>query len=126
MITNNTSLVEVGAAAIISIRLGENRKNDPELIHIASRGLRIFLLMTPLIGLSFKTHLLYLFGASDTTIGYASDYITIILYGTIFRGIGLGLNSVINAEGNPKKSMFKMLIGAVINIILNPIFCDSY
>lgn len=118
-----SSLVGVGAAATISIRLGENRKNDAEkTLGNAFTLLTIIMLLVSIIGLSFKTHLLYLFGASDATIGYASEYITIILLGTVFQGIGLGLNSIINAEGNPRKAMFTMLIGAIINIILNPIF----
>jgi putative MATE family efflux protein len=118
-----SSLVGVGAAATISIRLGENRKNDAEkTLGNAFVLLTILMIAVSIIGLSFKTNLLYLFGASDATIGYASQYITIILFGTVFQGIGLGLNSVINAEGNPRKAMFTMLIGAIINIILNPIF----
>lgn len=118
-----SSLVGVGAAATISIRLGENRKNDAErTLGNAFVLLTILMIVVSIIGLSFKTNLLYLFGASDATIGYASQYITIILFGTVFQGIGLGLNSVINAEGNPRKAMFTMLIGAITNIILNPIF----
>lgn len=118
-----SSLVGIGAAATISIRLGENRKNDAEkTLGSAFALLTIIMILVSIIGLSLKTHLLHLFGASDATIAYASEYITIILFGTVFQGIGLGLNNIINAEGNPKKSMFTMLIGAVVNIILNPIF----
>lgn len=120
------SLVGIGAAATISIRLGENRKNDAEkTLGNAFALLTIIMIFVSIIGLSFKSHLLYLFGASEATIGYASEYITIILFGTVFQGIGLGLNNIINAEGNPKKAMFTMLIGAIINIILNPIFVFS-
>ncbi|WP_412523928.1 MATE family efflux transporter [Clostridium sp. JS66] len=121
-----SSLVGVGAAATISIRLGENRKSDAEkTLGNAFALLAIIMILVSIIGLSFKTHLLYLFGASEATIGYASEYITIILCGTVFQGIGLGLNNVINAEGNPRKAMFTMLIGAIINIILNPILVFS-
>ena len=66
-----------------------------------------------LIGLLFREPILTLFGASDATIGYTSDYITIILYGTIFQRIALGLNNVIRAAGHPTKSILTILLGKI-------------
>ena len=68
-----------------------------------------------------KEPLLYMFGASDNTIGYAVDYITIYLWGTIFVQIALGLNLFITSQGQARTAMLSVLIGAVINIILDPI-----
>ena len=72
--------------------------------------------------LIFKRPVLYTFGASDSTIIYAEDYITIYLIGTIFVQFAVGLNTYISAQGNAKTAMLSVLIGAVLNIILDPIF----
>ena len=69
-----------------------------------------------------KKPFLYLFGASDVTYPYANDYITIYLFGTIFVMISLGMNGFINAQGFANKGMMTVLIGAVLNLILDPIF----
>lgn len=66
--------------------------------------------------------LLYLFGASDATIGYAMDYLSIYLIGTIFVELALGLNAFIICQSQPKTAMLSVLVGAVANIILDPIF----
>ena len=70
----------------------------------------------------FKRPLLFLFGASDQTITYAVNYITIYLMGTIFVQFALGLNMFISSQGQARTAMLSVLIGAVINIILDPIF----
>ena len=69
----------------------------------------------------FKTPILYAFGASDTTIVYAEQYISIYLIGTIFVQFAVGLNTFISGQGNARIAMFSVLIGAVINIVLDPI-----
>ena len=123
LITAFSFFIGAGASALVSIRLGQKRKEDAEKILGNSFSLlAILMIVVSVFGLMFKMPLLSLFGASDVTIGYASDYITIILYGTIFQGIALGLNNIIRAEGNPTKSMLTMLLGTVLNIILDPIF----
>ncbi|MEK5465356.1 MATE family efflux transporter [Paenibacillus sp. FSL R7-0210] len=127
LITAFSFFIGVGASAMISIRLGQNRKEDAEKILGNSFSfLAILMILVSFFGLMFKVPILNLFGASNATIGYASDYITIILYGTIFQGIALGLNNIIRAEGNPTKSMLTMLLGTVLNIILDPIFIFSF
>ena len=74
------------------------------------------------VGLIVKRPLLYLLGASENTIEYANSYITIYLLGNVFVMMSLGLNSFINAQGFGKTGMFTVVIGAVLNIILDPIF----
>ncbi|GAU75833.1 MATE family efflux transporter [Fusibacter sp. 3D3] len=116
-------LIGIGGAAIISIRLGEGNHDGAEkILGNAFTLLILIMAVVGIIGLSFKTPLLYLFGASDDTIGFANAYITIILFGAIFQGLGFGLNNIIRAEGNPKIAMYTMLLGAIANIVLDPIF----
>lgn len=115
-------LVGIGGAASISIRLGQNKAQEAEkILGNAVSLLIIIMTVIMVLGLIFKIPLLYLFGASEATIGYADQYITIILIGAIFQGLGFGINNIIRAEGSPKIAMYTMLIGAIINIVLDPI-----
>jgi len=116
-------LVGIGAGARVSIRLGQNNKDLAERI-LGNAFTLLIIIMTTLsvVGLAFKLPLLRLFGASDATIGFANQYLTVILIGAVFQGLGFGLNAIIRSEGNPKIAMYTMLIGATANIILDPIF----
>ncbi|NLK97898.1 MAG: MATE family efflux transporter [Epulopiscium sp.] len=116
-------LIGIGSTALISIRLGEKRQDEAE--HILGNAFTLLVIVSlaiTVLGLIFIDPLLVIFGASPDTIGYAKDYIVIILYGTIFNALGFGLNNIIRAEGNPKAAMLTMLLGAIINTILDPIF----
>ena len=75
-----------------------------------------------IVALLLKKPFLYLFGASDVTYPYANDYITIYVFGTVFVMISLGMNGFINAQGFANKGMMTVLIGAVLNLILDPLF----
>ena len=77
--------------------------------------------MTIVFGI-FKEPILYAFGASPETIGFAMDYLNIYLVGTIAVQLALGLNTYISCQGNAKTAMLSVLIGAVLNIVLDPIF----
>ena len=70
----------------------------------------------------FKEPILYAFGASENTIGYAMDYIGIYLVGTVFVQLALGLNTFISAQGKALVAMLSVLIGAILNICLDPVF----
>ena len=70
----------------------------------------------------FKRPLLYLFGASDVTFPYADAYLTIYLSGTLFVMISLGMNFFINAQGFGMTGMLTVSIGAILNLILDPLF----
>lgn len=72
--------------------------------------------------LVFKRPLLMMFGASENTLGYAESYLNIYAVGTIFVQLTLGLNAFIAAQGFSKISMMTVVIGAVTNIVLDPIF----
>ena len=116
-------LVGIGATSLISIRLGQHRKEDAE--RIVGNSLTLLLLISVVISLVtflFMDGLLIQFGASQEVLPYARTFVKVLLWGTVFQSIGFGMNNFIRAEGNPKVAMFTMILGAVLNIILNPIF----
>ena len=84
--------------------------------------LLIFGVSLTALGLLFRRPLLYLFGASDATIPYADGYLTIYLLGTAFVMVGLGLNPLINAQGFARVGMCTVALGAVVNVVLDPVF----
>lgn len=116
-------LVGFGAAALISIRLGERKKAEAEQIlgNAATLLVAIAVAVTA-VGLLFIDDILSLFGASDHVLPLARDYLHIILAGTIFQMVSFGLNAAIRGEGNPRIAMLSMLISVVLNVILAPIF----
>ena len=79
-------------------------------------------ILLTVLGLMFKRPMLYLFGASDATISYADAYVTVYLMGNIFVMTGLGMNSFINSQGFGTVGMMTVLLGAVTNIVLDPVF----
>ena len=112
-----------GGAPLASILLGAKDQEKAEKVLGSSTALLlVFSISLTLIFQILKTPLLYAFGASDNVIGFAQDYIGLYLYGTIFVMLSLGLNTFISGQGNAKIAMFSVLIGAVTNIILDPIF----
>ncbi len=116
-------LIGMGGTVLISIRLGE--KNETEAEEIIGNALVLFLIIgisLTIFGLIFLKPILTLFGASPTLLPLASDYLRIILIGSVFLAIGTGMNNFIRAEGNPKVAMNTMLIGTITNIILDYIF----
>ena len=116
-------LIGIGANSLISIRLGQKRKEDAELIlGNAMVAMVVIALALSILGLVFMNPLLRVFGASESVMPYAQDYLSIVLYGAIFQIIGMGMNNFIRGEGNPKIAMVTMLIGAILNTILDPIF----
>lgn len=113
----------MGGAPLASIQLGKKDYESAEKILGNSTSLLlIFSVVLTTVFLVFKTPILFAFGASNNTITYAEQYITIYLCGTIFVQLALGLNSFISAQGFSKTAMLSVLIGAVINIVLDPIF----
>ena len=112
-----------GGAPLAAIELGKKDGRKASLIMGNSAWLLVFFSIVLTIGfLIFKIPILHAFGASSKTITYANDYITIYLLGTIFIQLALGLNAFISGQGAAKAAMLSVLIGAVINIVLDPIF----
>lgn len=112
-----------GGAPLAAIELGKKDERKASLIMGNSAWLLVFFSIVLTIGfLIFKVPILYAFGASSKTIAYANEYITIYLLGTIFVQLALGLNAFISGQGAAKAAMLSVLIGAVINIVLDPTF----
>lgn len=116
-------LVGVGTAANISIKLGQGNREDAEKIigNALTLGVVIGIGIT-IIGIIFGEKLLLLFGASESTLPFAKQFINIILLGSIFNIISFALNSSIRSDGNPKKSAIIMVVGCLVNMILDAVF----
>lgn len=121
------SLVGMGGAPRASIFMGKGDKPAAEKIlgNCFSALVITSLLLTAAV-LAFRRPLLFLFGASEGTIGFAEKYITIYAMGTVFVQLTLGLNAFISAQGFSKVSMMTVIIGAAINIILDPVFIFGF
>lgn len=120
-------LVGTGASARMSIALGENNeKGASQILGNAFVLDAIFSVILTILGLLFYKPILMAFGATPEIIGYASDYIVIIMGGIIFSNTAFAMNACIRAQGFATVSMFTLLIGAVINIILDPILIFGF
>lgn len=121
------SLVGVGAATLISMRLGQRDYATAQ--RVLGNVVMLNLLLGVgfgLVALLFLDPILYFFGASDATIGYAREYMTVILLGNVITHMYLGLNSVLRASGHPRKAMYATINTVVINTILDPIFIYGF
>jgi len=121
------ALVSMGGAPRASIKMGMKDKNAAERIlgNCTSALVIVALILTALV-LLFGKQMLMMFGACENTIGYALDYMNIYAMGTIFVQLSLGLNAFITAQGFAKTSMLTVTIGAVTNIILDPILMFGF
>ncbi len=123
VITAFAALIGAGGAPKAAIRLGAEDHEGAERIlgNCVTSLLTISVILTITMSI-FAEPLLLLFGASENTVGYGTDYLQIYLVGTVFVQLVLGLNPFITAQGFPRISMMTTLIGAFLNIILDPIF----
>ena len=117
------ALVSMGGAPRASIMMGKGDRDSAEKIMGNCTTALVFIsaVLTAAV-LLFGENMLMAFGASENTVGYALDYMNIYACGTIFVQIALGLNAFITAQGFAKISMITVLVGAVLNIVLDPIF----
>ena len=116
-------LIGIGAASAISRSLGA--KDVEKADYVAGNSFLCVIILSSAIaaiGLIFTEPMLRFFGSTETILPYAKDYITIILWGSIFFSFAMSSNNLIRAEGNAKIAMATMLIGAILNMILDPIF----
>ena len=123
LISAFASLLGAGGAPLASIKLGEKDQDGAEKILGVSTF--VLLLLSAALFVFFQltmTPLLIAFGASENTLPYAREYLNIYLYGTPFVLLVLGLNPFITAQGRAKEAMISVVIGAVINIVLDPLF----
>lgn len=113
-------LAGMGATTLISIHLGENKKDEAD--RTAAQGLMLLIVLgvaVPAIIFMYLEPFLYLFGVSPASLPYAKDYLQIILAGNVLMSIGFGMSNMIRAEGQPVVAMTGMIIGAVSNILLD-------
>ena len=123
MVTAFSNLFSTGGAPLFSIaRGGGDEERAEKLMGTSFTMLVVSGLVLTVLGLFFKKPILYLFGASDDTFPYADQYLSIYLLGSVFVMVSLGMNSFINAQGFARKGMLTVLIGAILNIVLDPIF----
>ncbi len=116
-------LFSTGGAPLFSISRGEgNIKKAEKILGTSMTMLVLIGIVLTIVLFVFKKPLLYLLGASDATYPYANEYLSVYLLGTVFVMISLGMNSFINAQGFARTGMFTVLIGAILNIILDPVF----
>lgn len=118
-----SAFVGFGGAPLAAIQLGKgNRKEAEKILGNGILVLIFFSVMLTTIFLIIKEPILYAFGASEKTIEFALSYLTIYLCGTIFVQAATGLNPFITCQGQAKTAMLSVVIGAVINLVLDPIF----
>ena len=118
-----SSLIGAGGAPLAGIAFGKGNKDKAEKI-LGNSATALFALsiILTLFFQIIKKPFLFMFGASQETYRYAGEYLTIYLCGTVFVMLALGLNAYITVQGEAKISMVTVLIGAVLNLILDPIF----
>ena len=122
-----TALLGTGGTPLFSIARGMQDENEAEkiignvfaLLSVASAVLFVFCYF-------LRCPILYLFGASKESIVYADQYLRIYLFGTLFSMLVTGMNGYINAQGFPRFGMFTTLMGAIINIVLDPLFIFTF
>lgn len=117
------ALVGVGASTIVSVRLGQKNYGAAQQVlgNVAFMNIVIGGVFT-VVSLIFIDPILYFFGAGEQTIGYARDYIRIILFGNIVTHLYLGLNSVLRSSGHPIQAMTMTVTTVVLNTVLDPLF----
>lgn len=123
LVTSFSYLIGLGGAPLMAMSLGEgNRENAKKILSNSFLALLILGIGIPLLVLCVYQPLLYAFGASENTYAFAEEYLLYYLLGAPFALMALGLNQFIISQGFSNKGMATMLIGAVVNIALDPIF----
>ncbi len=117
----------LGGSPLAAIELGKgDRAKAEKIMGNAITMILTFSVLLTIFFLIFKQPILYTFGASDQTFKYANDYLSIYLVGTVFVQVSLGLNAYITCQGRAMVAMVSILIGAITNIILDPILIFSF
>lgn len=121
------TLVSVGGATLMSVKMGQGDKKSAEYIlsNVLMLNVIIGLCLTA-AGVIFLDDILYFFGASENTIPYAREFMHIILSGTAVTHVYLGLNDMLRASGYPGKAMGVILTAIAINCVLNPLFIFGF
>ena len=127
LLTSFGTLIGLGGSILMAMRIGAGRKKQAE--NILAHSFVLLVLFSALLTFFFlliKGHLLNWFGASDTTFPYADSYMTIYTAGTFFALMAVGLNYFITCQGFPGIGMLTVIIGALTNILLDPVFIFGF
>ena len=127
IITAFANLCGMGGGPLCSMARG--RGDESLAARIMGNAMTMLLTFAAVLtGVFYAFHrpILYLFGASDATIGYASDYLMIYLAGTVFVMLSLGMNPFINCQGFAATGMMTVLLGAVVNLVLDPVLIYGF
>ncbi|MGL5650629.1 MAG: MATE family efflux transporter [Paraclostridium sp.] len=121
------TLIGVGATTNVSLKLGQGDRNKAEQIVGNAVSLSVLIgILIAIFGTIFSNKMLMVFGASQATIGYAKDYMGIILIGAIFNIMSMMFSNLIRGDGNPKLSAAIMAAGCFMNIVLDAIFIFGF
>lgn len=127
LISSFSAIVGAGGSPLAAIALGQgNRERAGQILGNGFILLLIFTILTSATTYLFMEPILLFTGASENTIGYATDYLSIYLLGTLFVELSVGLNTFINTQGRPIIAMYSVLIGAILNIGLDPLFIFTF
>lgn len=123
MIGSVAFLVGIGGAPLMSIRMGEGKIEEAKkIVANCFLTLCVFAAVLTAVVIPLRQPMLTLFGASGNIYPYADAYFTVYVSGTVFALLSTGMNQFIIAQGFAKRGMFSVLLGAILNIILDPIF----
>ena len=123
LLSSFATLIGIGGSVLFSMRLGaKDQERAKNLLGTSFSMLLVFSAVLTVLFLLLKGPLLWWFGASKTTFSYANTYMTIYTLGTFFALLSMGMNYFITAQGYPGLGMTTTLIGAIVNIVLDPIF----
>lgn len=123
LISSFSAIVGAGGAPLAAMALGQgDRVRAGKFLGNGFMLLILFTVLTSLVSYLFMEPILRFAGASAVTLPYAEDYLSVYLLGTLFVEISTGLNTFINSQGRPNIAMYSVLIGALLNILLDPIF----
>ncbi|MCQ2065067.1 MAG: MATE family efflux transporter [Bacteroidaceae bacterium] len=117
------SMVGVGSGTMISLKLGQKDHKSAQMLLGNSITLNVLIgILFCILSLAFLDPILRLFGATDTTIGYAREYMVIILAGNAFTHLYLGINCILRAAGHPQKAMIATIGTVLLNTLLDYLF----
>ena len=122
-----TGLFGIGAVPLFSIERGKGQEKEAE--HIMGTAFVLLMISSAVLFVMcylFRRPIILLFGASEASYVYANEYLKISLFGTAFSMLVTGMNGFINAQGFPKFGMITTVLGAIINIILDPVFIFAF
>lgn len=117
------TMIGAGGSAYAAIKLGEKKEQEAEnTLGNAFLLLTVIGIIIMVIGLLFLTPILNVFGATPKNLSYSQDYASIILLGTVFNLLGIGLSNMARTDGSPNIAMISMVTGAILNTILDPVY----